>query len=387
MRVLQKPSQGFRSTGALWPSSGVIQTKLHFHHVIVKFFYDQACAGCSRKLSCPFHRVSSVSVLWLSEVREVCWVPGAPKVSPCHREAPPPLSLLPRGPHTPSGKPLRTQPMVTHTQAPHLGRSPASPDVGDEGLDVPRQHGDHIGDDEGGRGPADQQSGHESHAGHAAQHRRRLSRPWHRQLGGSALESRRGSGDSRGASALPPRLSPPGAPGMPRRALASLHFRFCAALPAPDGGGEPRTAVGPFASHRCRHLKRFGKFVTAESLPTARVPVAAGSPGRTRPVGAGRRAVRCCRGVLAGVCGSCRRLVPSQLSLKELKMGSRVNVQGLFATRRPGGQPWRQGNRVRHCAGPITESCTHLIRLGLSFQTHSVALICKSSLRFTFPHA
>lgn len=192
--------------------------------------------------------------------------------------------------------------MVPHTSpAPRLPpRASASPDVGDEGLDVPRQHGDHIGDDEGGRGPADEQSGHESHAGHAAQHRRRLPGPGLRQRGCSALESRPGSGP---ASALPPPLAPPAAPGMSRRALPSLHFRFSAALPAPDGGGEPGTAAGPFAFHRCRHLGRFGEFVAVESLPTARVPVAAGSAGRTRPVGARRRAVRCCRGVLAGVCG------------------------------------------------------------------------------------
>lgn len=38
MCVLQKPSQDFGSTGALWPTSGVIQTKSHFDQVIVKFF-------------------------------------------------------------------------------------------------------------------------------------------------------------------------------------------------------------------------------------------------------------------------------------------------------------------------------------------------------------
>lgn len=238
----------------------------------------------------------------------------------------------PGDPTLPPGSPSGHSPWSHTNPAPRpLPRASASPDVGDEGLDVPRQHGDHIGDDEGSRGPADEQSGHESHAGHAAQHRRRLPCPGHRQLGGSALESRPGSGDSRGASAFPPRLSPSADPGMP---LASLHFRFSAALSAPDGGGEPGTAVGPFAFHRCRHLKRFRELVTAESQPTARVPVAAGSPGRTRPVGAGRRAVRCCQGVLAGVCGSYRRLVPSQSSLKGLKTGS--SMSALFAIRRPG---------------------------------------------------
>lgn len=61
-----------------------------------------------------------------------------------------------------------------------------------------RQHGDHVGDDEGGRRPADEQSGDESHAGHAAQHRRRLPCPGHQRLGrerpaglrGGALKSR-----------------------------------------------------------------------------------------------------------------------------------------------------------------------------------------------------
>lgn len=164
---------------------------------------------------------------------------GSAQRVPRHREAPPPLPLLPWGPHIPSGKPLRTPPMPTHTQFPHLGRSPASPDVGDEGLHVPRQHGDHIGDDEGGRGPADEQRGHESHAGHAARHRR----PGHGRLGGSALQRRPGSGDCRDASgrACPAARSPGDAPPP----LASLHFRFSAALPAPDGGGEPGQPWAP----------------------------------------------------------------------------------------------------------------------------------------------
>lgn len=35
---------------------------------------------------------------------------------------------------------------------------------------MPPQHGDHIGDDEGGRGPADEQRGDEGHSRHEAQH-------------------------------------------------------------------------------------------------------------------------------------------------------------------------------------------------------------------------
>lgn len=87
-----------------------------------------------------------------------------------------------RCPHTPGYHPPNTEGAPQHLSTAHrpfLVRCPppSSPDVGDEGLDVPLQHGDHVGDDEGGRGPGDEQSGDESHAGHEAQHRPRLPCP------------------------------------------------------------------------------------------------------------------------------------------------------------------------------------------------------------------
>lgn len=46
-----------------------------------------------------------------------------------------------------------------------------SPDEGEEGVDVPGEHGDHVGDDEGGGRPGHQQEGDEGHATQEAQHR------------------------------------------------------------------------------------------------------------------------------------------------------------------------------------------------------------------------
>lgn len=163
----------------------------------------------------------------------------------------------PRGPHIPSGKPLRTPPMVTHTHKPRTSAAPASPDVGHEGLDVPRQHGDHIGDDEGGRGPADEQSGHESHAGHAAHEHRRPG------------PGQRGRTDGRAAGTGCPR--PPRRPGdaPPGKALPSLHFRFSAALPAPDGRGQPR-APSPAAAGALRSVCGCRTFPVSRPLPALR---------------------------------------------------------------------------------------------------------------------
>lgn len=203
-------------------------------------------------LQCPVALRGARGVMGAGSAQRVPLPRGGPATT-----ASPPLGT----PHSLRESPQDTAHAHTHTQAPHLGRSPgapASPDVGDEGLDVPRQHGDHIGDDEGGRGPADEQSGDESHAGHAAQHRRRLPCPGHRQLGGSALESRPGSGDSRGAFALPHAcLSPPAAAlrlPQPRGCPAgrSLPFTFGSPLRSPpptaaESQGQP-WAPSPFTA-------------------------------------------------------------------------------------------------------------------------------------------
>lgn len=45
-----------------------------------------------------------------------------------------------------------------------------SPDVGEEGVDVPGEHSDHVGDDEGGGGPGHQEEGDEGHSPQEAQH-------------------------------------------------------------------------------------------------------------------------------------------------------------------------------------------------------------------------
>ena len=47
----------------------------------------------------------------------------------------------------------------------------SSPDVGEEGVDVPGEHGDHVGDDEGGGRPGHQEEGDEGHSPQEAQHR------------------------------------------------------------------------------------------------------------------------------------------------------------------------------------------------------------------------
>lgn len=203
------------SPGALWPSS-------YTNKITLPPRNGNIFLGCSRKLSCPFHGASSVRVPLLSEELEVPWVPAVPSVS----LSPPPPPLLPGDPR----EAPRTPPPLTHTA--RASAAPASPDVGHEGLDVPRQHGHHVGDDEGGRGPADEQSGHASHAGQAAQH------------GRGCPPGARAAGRQRcsGGPAAGPLGAQPGCPG--DAPLPSLHFRFSAALPAPDGGGA-RHSRGP----------------------------------------------------------------------------------------------------------------------------------------------
>lgn len=46
-----------------------------------------------------------------------------------------------------------------------------SPDIGEKGVDVPREHRDHVGDDEGCGRPSHQEEGDESHSPEEAQHR------------------------------------------------------------------------------------------------------------------------------------------------------------------------------------------------------------------------
>lgn len=46
-----------------------------------------------------------------------------------------------------------------------------SPDIGEKGVDVPREHRDHVGDDEGCGRPSHQEEGDESHSPEKAQHR------------------------------------------------------------------------------------------------------------------------------------------------------------------------------------------------------------------------
>lgn len=45
-----------------------------------------------------------------------------------------------------------------------------SPDIGEKGVDVPREHRDHVGDDEGCGRPSHQEEGDESHSPEEAQH-------------------------------------------------------------------------------------------------------------------------------------------------------------------------------------------------------------------------
>lgn len=62
---------------------------------------------------------------------------------------------------------------------------------------MPPQHGDHIGDDEGGRGPADEQRGDEGHSRHEAQHPARGVRgrsPPRPGTGGAGRAGGRGGG-------------------------------------------------------------------------------------------------------------------------------------------------------------------------------------------------
>lgn len=47
----------------------------------------------------------------------------------------------------------------------------SSPDVGEKGVDVPGEHGDHVGNDEGSGRPGHQQEGDEGHSPEKAQHR------------------------------------------------------------------------------------------------------------------------------------------------------------------------------------------------------------------------
>lgn len=231
-----------------------------------------------------------------------------------------------------------------------------------------RQHGDHIGDDEGGRGPADQQSGDESHAGHAAQHRRRLPYPGHQWLGrqrpaglgGGALKSRTVTRGLAGRTPTPrtvpaqPPLPGSGAvtSGSPRGrpAACSCPFAFDSPQRSPPGGSArrpprppPLTAANgqrwgergagpggllPFAFHLWRHFERASEtfLSTPKSLRTAPAP---GGLGRCRPSGPHRpRSGARRRAVLPGAAwqglkrGVSRWFVRSELALngKGLKM-------------------------------------------------------------------
>lgn len=74
---------------------------------------------------------------------------------------------------------------------------------------MPPQHGDHIGDDEGGRGPADEQRGDEGHSRHEAQHPARGVRgrsPPRPGTGGARRAGRRRSGLCYGASEVTKRM-------------------------------------------------------------------------------------------------------------------------------------------------------------------------------------
>lgn len=205
----------------------------------------------------------------------------------------------------------------------------------------------------------------------------------------TALQSRPGSG---AAPRSAWRAVPAGSPGMPR----CLPFTFGSPLRSPPPtAAEPGTAVGPLAFHRCRHLQRLERFCPHKVSPqpeghspwgTARVPVAAGGPAAHAPSGQG--------GGRWDAAGSARRglrVVPAACACtgvcKRAKNGLQCERAGALCSSPAGMRPWAYGNRVRNWAGPITESFMHLIHLGLSFQTHDVALICKSSLRFAFPHA
>lgn len=66
------------------------------------------------------------------------------------------------------------------SSAPLLLDGPAcpSPDVGEEGIDVPREHSDHVGDDEGCGRPSHQQEGDEGHSPEEAQHRGERALRW-----------------------------------------------------------------------------------------------------------------------------------------------------------------------------------------------------------------
>lgn len=84
-------------------------------------------------------------------------------------------------------------------------------DVGEEGVDVPGQHGHHIGDDEGGRRPGHQQEGDE---GHSLQEAKHLANAAERAL----RCARPGAGGLRAAWRRRPRRGQPRAERRGRRA-------------------------------------------------------------------------------------------------------------------------------------------------------------------------
>lgn len=178
------------------------------------------------------------------------------------------------------------------------------------------------------------------------------ARPGHGRPGGSAAVAAR----QRGRSALS--LA---APGMPR----CLPFTFASRLRSPPPtAAEPGTAVGPFALHRCRHLQRLGAFLLSQcpaapgAQPVGHSPCPRGCrrPGPHTPRRGREAGGEMLPGVLAGVCGPCRRLVPAQVAVKGLRTGSSVSVQGLFApavgARKPGQKLSRSHYGVLHTPHP-----------------------------------
>lgn len=109
MCLLQKPSQGFESSHhPVHFGLVLIQTKLHFHHVMVTFFWDAAE---------NFHVLSMVRPVSVSRCSQRSWrCPGCRQspACPCHRRHRPcclgtlgkPLGHRPRSHTLPAPRPL-----------------------------------------------------------------------------------------------------------------------------------------------------------------------------------------------------------------------------------------------------------------------------------------
>lgn len=194
-----------------------------------------------------------------------------------------------------------------------------------------------------------------------------------RSIAGAALP---GPG-CRGGAALPrPGAAPPPLPSLPFPSLSLLRL-----FPAPDGGGEPGTAAGlsPLPASGALGGVCEGRNVPRAVSPSFGAPRAAHAPagqggGRRCPAGTARRALR---------------VVPPACAFTGVFERAKNGAQcELLAARCPTGG--RGGTETGSDTGELPshrESCTHLIRTGLSFQTHNVALICTSSVTFAFSHA